>query len=646
MGDIKKEFYDYLKSFGMDDDDAEKVSKKHVADMASAASKASSRSSSTSTGNSIASALGAGFIDQQAEKLARINTKTGASILSAIKASASFNPITILTGIFDAGVDVTAALLSDIAKLNIELLEATRGAGGYVGDIAESMMSSTRFAMIEAQKYGVSTNDTIDAVKSLMENSERMGAYSDKTIANGMVASLAFTKNSRTILENAEEFRNVGIGLDGAAKSITSIGEDSIALGLSAKATSDTLIKNLGALNQYGFQNGIKGLGKMVQEAQALKINMGDILKVADKLYDPESAINLAANLQVVGGAFGDLNDPIKLMYDATNNVESLQTSIIGAARSLATYNVEQGRFEVTGVNLRRAKAMSDALGISMGELTNMAVKGASKMEAMSQLDMFPSLSDEQKEFVSNLATMKDGNVGFDIPKNMVEKMGLTNVKDGFVGLSDLSDKQIIELQKLQTTADNEKPIDIARDQFNETTKVLNVATAIYLRLMEDSRQSKAGDAASDLMKKAVDFSQKLDPTTKNSAQTFKQVYDEAGEGGSKLYDKAMDNMPPMIKDTIKYLEDKLSKVADDLNIQDKTEELIKKAQELLEKGFEKAKGMVGATSMNDIDLNIKVDINSSSALLAGIVVDEINKNPQLKADFVSNIVKSTKTYT
>lgn len=646
MGDIKKDFYDYLKSLGIDDDDAEKASKKHVADMASAASKASSRSSSTSTGNSIASALGAGFIDQQAEKLARINTKTGASILSAIKASASFNPITILTGIFDAGVDVTAALLSDIAKLNIELLEATRGAGGYVGDIAESMMSSTRFAMIEAQKYGVSTNDTIDAVKSLMENSERMGAYSDKTIANGMVASLAFTKNSRTILENAEEFRNVGIGLDGAAKSITSIGEDSIALGLSAKATSDTLIKNLGALNQYGFQNGIKGLGKMVQEAQALKINMGDILKVADKLYDPESAINLAANLQVVGGAFGDLNDPIKLMYDATNNVESLQTSIIGAARSLATYNVEQGRFEVTGVNLRRAKAMSDALGISMGELTNMAVKGASKMEAMSQLDMFPSLSDEQKEFVSNLATMKDGNVGFDIPKNMVEKMGLTNVKDGFVGLSDLSDKQIIELQKLQTTADNEKPIDIARDQFNETTKVLNVATAIYLRLMEDSRQSKAGDAASDLMKKAVDFSQKLDPTTKNSAQTFKQVYDEAGEGGSKLYDKAMDNMPPMIKDTIKYLEDKLSKVADDLNIQDKTEELIKKAQELLEKGFEKAKGMVGATSMNDIDLNIKVDINSSSALLAGIVVDEINKNPQLKADFVSNIVKSTKTYT
>ena len=646
MGDIKKDFYDYLKSLGIDDDDAEKASKKHVADMASAASKASSRSSSTSTGNSIASALGAGFIDQQAEKLARINTKTGASILSAIKASASFNPITILTGIFDAGVDVTAALLSDIAKLNIELLEATRGAGGYVGDIAESMMSSTRFAMIEAQKYGVSTNDTIDAVKSLMENSERMGAYSDKTIANGMVASLAFTKNSRTILENAEEFRNVGIGLDGAAKSITSIGEDSIALGLSAKATSDTLIKNLGALNQYGFQNGIKGLGKMVQEAQALKINMGDILKVADKLYDPESAINLAANLQVVGGAFGDLNDPIKLMYDATNNVESLQTSIIGAARSLATYNVEQGRFEVTGVNLRRAKAMSDALGISMGELTNMAVKGASKMEAMSQLDMFPSLSDEQKEFVSNLATMKDGNVGFDIPKNMVEKMGLTNVKDGFVGLSDLSDKQIIELQKLQTTADNEKPIDIARDQFNETTKVLNVATAIYLRLMEDSRQSKAGDAASDLMKKAVDFSQKLDPTTKNSAQTFKQVYDEAGEGGSKLYDKAMDNMPPMIKDTIKYLEDKLSKVADDLNIQDKTEELIKKAQELLEKGFEKAKEMVGATSMNDIDLNIKVDINSSSALLAGIVVDEINKNPQLKADFVSNIVKSTKTYT
>jgi hypothetical protein len=650
MADIKKDFYDFLRSLGIDDDDAKKASEKHASAIADTAAKASKSTSTTSSGgNSVASALGAAFIDQQAQTLARINTETGKKILNTVKGMATFNPLELISTVFDAGLATTEALLGDIAKLNAELLEKTRGAGGYVGRIATEMMDTTRFAMIEAQRFGVTTNETISAVESLMVNSERMATYNDKTISNSMVASLAFTKNSKTILENAENFRNVGIGLDGAAKSIEQIGSRSIKLGLSAKATSETLISQLGKLNAFGFQNGIAGLGKMVQEAQALKINMESIFTVADKLYDPESAINLAANLQVVGGAVGDLADPIKLMYDATNNVESLQTSIIGAARSLATYNAEQGRFEVSGANLRRAKAMADSLGISMGELTNMAVKGAAKFEAMSELNMFPSLTDDQREFVSNIATIKDGKVGFDIPKNMVQQMGLTNVKDGFVSLSDLTDKQLAELQDLQKKAADEKPIDIARNQFNETTKILNVATAIYLRLMEDVRSGPAGDAAANLMKKAVDFTENINPTQNNTAQTVRQVYGEAtgaaGEALDKIIDKVKGGMPKEVQETINYLETKLSDITKDLNIQEKATEVLEKAKELIERGIEKGKdayenlkGFTGA-------VDIKVDINSNSTQLAGIVVDELSKNPQMRAEFVSNIVKSTKTF-
>lgn len=652
MADIKTDFKNFLLSLGIDNDDAEKAAKKHADALAQVQASAAKRTSgsSTSGGNSIASALGAAFIDQQASSLARINTETGASILKAIKDSASFNPITLLSGIFDAGLAGTERVLGDIAKLNVELLEKTRGAGGYVGDIAESMMSSTRFAMIEAQKYGVTTTDTVSAVESLMVNSERMIAVSDKTISNAMVASLAFTKNSRTILENSENFRNVGLGLDAAAKSIEEIGLKSVSLGLSAKATSETLIGQLSKLNAFGFQNGINGLGKMVQQAQSLKINMEEIFRVADKLYDPESAINLAANLQVVGGAFGDLGDPIKLMYDATNNVESLQTSIIGAARSLATYNAEQGRFEVSGANLRRAKAMADALGMSMGELTNMAVKGAAKFEAMSELNMFPSLTDDQREFVSNIATIKDGKVGFDVPKNMVEQMGLTNVQDGFVSLSDLSDKQILQLQQLQKSADDEKPIDIARNQFNETTKILNVATAIYLRLMEDTRQSRAGDAAANLMKKAVDFSQTLNPTQNNTLQTLKQVSSEASKASGEAFDKVFEGvknkMPTEMKETLEFLQKKLSEVTKDLNIQEKTEQLLEKTQQLLEKGTEKGKEMLNeGFERLGMDLRVSVDINSNNTVLAGIIVDEIERTPQLKATLASSIVKSIKDY-
>ena len=638
MSETRGEFLKYLLNLGIEKKDAENAADRYAKAISEISTKASKQSSNSGSGTA---GLSQAFIDQQANNIARVSVQTGEKIISALSKTISLNPIEIAKAIISGGVDGIKAVIADITNLDKELIERVKGAGGYVGNTAQGMMDSTREAMIASQQFGVATNDTLDAVKDLMVNSERMSMYNDKTISTAMVASLAFAKNSRVILENSENFRNVGLGLDGAAKSITDIGLKSIKVGLSAKATTDTLVTQLGKLNQFGFQGGIAGLGKMIQQAQALKINMQDVFTIADKLYDPESAINLAANLQVVGGAIGDFADPIKLMYDATNDVGSLQTSLIGAARSLATYNVEQGRFEVTGVNLRRAKAMSDALGISMGELTNMAVKGAAKMEAMSELDMFPSLSDDQKEFVSNLSTIKDGRVGFDIPKDMAKNMGLTNVVDGFVGLSDLSDDQVKLLQKLQEEANDQTPEKIAKDQFNQTTQILNVATAIYLRMMEDTRKSSIGKAATDGMNEAAKFMEKFNPAQQNTGEITNQAIDEisklANDTSELFKGKLREQIDPDVIKVINNLKERANEIYNQMNIP----EVINKGKEvggdLINKGIELIKEIV---------LNVKVDINSNNTMLAGIVVDEISKNPQLKADFVSNIVKSTKTYT
>ncbi len=590
----------------------------------------------------VGDAAAAGFYDRLSSTKSRISVDTVKGIIDSLNKSMTINPIALVKNVLALGLDGAKTLMSDLAQTQDDLIKSTRGSAGYVGEVGTQMLEGLNEAMIATTRLGVSVNDFIDATESLMVNSERMALYSENTIYAGMEASMAYTKNSRILLENAEGFRNVGLGLSDAARAIEDIGKRSVNMGLSAKATSETLIKNLGALNAYGFQNGIKGLGKMVQEAQSLKINMDDVLKVADKLYDPESAISLAANLQVVGGAFGDLSDPIKLMYDATNNVESLQTSIIGAARSLATYNAEQGRFEVSGANLRRAKAMSDALGISMGELTNMAVKGAAKFEAMSQLDMFPKLSDEQKEFVSNLATMKDGKVGFDLPKDMAAQMGITNLVDGFVSIDDLSSDQVEKLQKLQEQNEKLSTKDIARQQLNATTQIMSLVTSIYLRGQSDLRRSDLGVKTKDKIQAGSDFLYDTFDASKMSMKQLKALAE----------DQAMD----AIKASAQPYLDKFKEFAEDNGIidaaqqgmkktQETIDEYIPKAKELMEKGVEKGKEMYKDAKEFFGSIDIKVDINSSSTQLAGIVVDEISKNPQLKAEFVSNIVKNTKAY-
>jgi len=629
---------------GVSSGDADKQIDGIKAALNNAAKKSSTSSSGMNTGvmKSLADAAAAGFYDRFEGTRARISTDTVEKIVGKLADIPSLNPFTLITNILKGGAEAANAFLGDLAKTQDSLLQQTKGSAGFVGVIGDHMITSLREAMISAVDIGTSINDFLDATESLMVNSERMALYSNQTISKGIEASVAYTKTSRTLLENAESFRNVGVGLSDSARLVEEIGKRSISLGLNARATSETLIKQLDKVNQYGFQNGVKGLGKMVQEAQSLKINMDEIFKVADKLYDPESAINLAANLQVVGGAFGDLNDPIKLMYDATNNVESLQTSIMGAARSLATYNVEQGRFEVTGANLRRAKAMSDALGISMGELTNMAVKGAAKMEAMSQLDMFPNLKDEQKEFVSNLATMKDGRVGFDLPKDMAKQLGITNLVDGFVGIDQLGSDQIAALQRIQVDNEKMSTKEIARGQFNNTTQIMGTVSAIYLRLMEDTRTSKAGVAVGGKMDLASKFMKdNFDPANMSTGEMTKLSIEMAKKGmqdsAEAMYETLKNTVGPEVSDV---LEQGMKKAKETYN------EYAPQGKELLEKGIDKTKEIYREVKDFFGELNVKVDINSNSSELAGIIVSEISRNPQLRAELASNIVKNTKNYT
>jgi len=479
-------------------------------------------------------AVGAAYYDRLSATSARISTSTIAGVLSAVGTSiTSFNPLAMANGLVTAVGGLVKQSVGNLMKIEDQLIERVMGAGGFVGDIGKGMMTELNEAMITASELGMNVDDFMDATKVMLESSGRMAIYNRQAITSGVEASLAYTKSTKTLLENTEKFRDVGYGLQDAAEAIDRIGQRSIALGLNAKNVSDGLIKNIDKLNQFGFQNGIDGLSKMVQEAQALNFNVENTFKVANDLFDPAKAIELTANMQVLGGAIGDLNSPLKLMYDATNNVEGLQTSILGAARSLATYNAEQGRFEVSGANLRRAKAMADALGISMGDLTSAAVKGASKMQALNELMMFPGLSQDQREFMSNLATMKGGTIGFSIPEDVAEKIGVdkSELKDGFIAADKLSQEQVIQLGELQKKIASTSTQEVARQQYNETTKIFNVVSAMYLRQLTDSGKTDAARTGRAITSVGAEFLQTYVKDGRLQDMTLQQ----AGEITSKM---------------------------------------------------------------------------------------------------------------
>ncbi len=306
--------------------------------------------------------------DQLGNSSNRISTTAINSILGAVVDGvgniANLNISGALQSILGGALGAAQDIMKDLAETQARLFDVANKSGTFVGELGGNMREELSDAMVTTTKLGMTVDDFLKGTETLLTSSGRMALYSKEAIEEGVLASIAYTKSSTTLLENNEAFRNVGFGLQDAAKAITSAGRETLALGLNAKVLTETLVKNIGKLNEFGFQGGVAGLTRMSQQAQSLNFNMDNTLKIANDLFDPNKAIDMAANLSMIGGAIGDFGDPLRMIYDATNNVEGLQTSLINASKSLATFNSAQGRFEVTGANLRRAKAMDDTFGI------------------------------------------------------------------------------------------------------------------------------------------------------------------------------------------------------------------------------------------------------------------------------------------
>ncbi len=280
-------------------------------------------------------------------------------------AQGGLNPIEILK----SGAGQAFEAIVDQLKMESELLSEVNSKVGISGELSDGLRKDMVAASVEASKYGVTLKDIGDLYTGMSEKSGKFAIINRDLIEKSVPVATALSKTMSEYADTISEFEKVGLGMDKTNKLLEQTTVRSTSLGLSAKKIATDIQTNISKLNEYGFQNGYKGLEKMAQKAAEFRMEMNSVTAIADKVFSPEGAIDMAANLQVLGGAMGDFNDPIKLMYNATNNVGGLQDALIGAAQGLATYNQEQGRFEITGVNLRKSKEMAAALGISMGEL-------------------------------------------------------------------------------------------------------------------------------------------------------------------------------------------------------------------------------------------------------------------------------------
>ena len=216
-------------------------------------------------------------------------------------------------------------------------------------------------------------------------------------------------------LNFAASLDKFGLGMSDVAELTTEMFNEAAKSGISFEEYTNNVTKNLNIAQNYTFKNGIKGLESMAKKSTAIKLDMQQIASFAEKVSTVEGAVQTSAKLQVLGGPFAQLADPMGMLNEGLNDMEGLFDRVSKMVGGLGSFNKERGEVEVSSFNKRRIRAAAEAMGMDYGQLMESVNTQARRNEIGKQISSSASLSgldEELKELIKNTASFKDGKAG------------------------------------------------------------------------------------------------------------------------------------------------------------------------------------------------------------------------------------------
>ena len=273
-----------------------------------------------------------------------------------------------------------------------------------------------------------------------------------------------------TVSELIPAFESAGI----ATAQITGNVEKSLdyirSIGVDAKKVMGSIVENTDMLNRFSFKEGVLGFTKMAAQASILKTDMATIATFADKVFEPEGAIEMASSFQRLGLYLGDLIDPFTLMDKSLNDPQGLIMSLAEAGQKFVQFNEEGKRFEINPSAIGQVRKIAEAAGTTGKEYTKMILSLAEFNERIGAFDFSFDISEEQKMFVANMAYLnKKGEY-------------VVKVAGGEKLVTELSEEQIKEIADKGEGQDS--LVNLAKASLSSVDSVLNSVNAIKFKLL------------------------------------------------------------------------------------------------------------------------------------------------------------------
>ena len=325
-------------------------------------------------------------------------------------------------------------------------------------------------AVPEINKLGGGITQTIETIEGIAAASRR-NVIANKEDVQELFAASKFLGQSAQVI--TESFLDVGVAVSDVAENLEKSIQYVQSIGGNSREVVEKMRVNMEQLNRYQFEGGVVGLTKMAAQASMLRFDMSQTFNLAERVLDPEGAIEVASAFQRLGVAAGNLVDPFQLMNQSINDPSGLQNSLADIAKQFTYFDEKTKSFKINPQGVLTLKEMEKQTGVSAREMSKMGLAAAELDKRLSAIRTAGLViaSEEDKQFLANIARMGEGG---EYEVEIKNEQGDRETKK----LSEITQKEFDDLIREQR--DGPKTLEeLARSQMSITEIMQNDLSAI-----------------------------------------------------------------------------------------------------------------------------------------------------------------------
>jgi len=358
---------------------------------------------------------------------------------------------------FDQAIQTMGSIVRPFSKVQSaasDLAKSLGLAGSNIMNVAQRMVTtnkqlqlSTRYDISNEEMFGlqrdvltklgrnVAINETDTVIKN--ERGEIVNPNFSSELEYLIAGSKVF--DTDVIADMVAGFDKVGKSMLTASRMTGKLFKEAGTYGINLQKYTQNFTQNLGMVQTYNFRNGINGLREMARKATEIRQDMQQVASFAEKVGTVTGAVETAANLQVLGGSFAALANPLTLLNQSMTDMEGLQKTMAKMTEGTARYNSITHEIEMDPVTRQIMKRAAESMGVDANNLIDQAYAQERRRVITEQMRGFSTINEDFAKMIGNVGQIDDET-----------GMAGVNIGGNFYSLAQISGMDATEQKNLQ----------------------------------------------------------------------------------------------------------------------------------------------------------------------------------------------------